>query len=239
MAARARYVVTTALLAAVTVGTQVGVGVVTPTELDAFPMPPSQGFGLNRDFGFVGDYSYVKARGYATSGSRGANSFVFHRYGGLAGKSINIWPRFATQIPPAPFGNGDACFHAHLAYGVWTEKLVWRRDGGGDADGGRIGFRGPGPLVATTEFKRVGGGSMSGVRTPQGTCELRTQNSLVALDPSFGWGSDFTSFNVPLRSNITAVIVGATAPTHGWGTCVQGYPFCFEPIWMNIWTLPT
>ena len=217
-----------ALLGAATAGAQA-----TQAEMTAFPMPPAKGFALEKAFGYVGDYSYPLASNYATfPQDQGANEFVFHRYRGVKGMSINVWPRLATPVP-APVGNGDNCFHTHVSYGVWTMQKQWM-----PIFGGRWwpwGFA----WKAVDTYQFAGGGSMSGVRAANGSCELRTVNSLTSIDSRFGWGSDFTSINIPANSNIEAVVVGATAPTHGWGTCVTtGFKACFEPLWANVWTLP-
>jgi hypothetical protein len=117
---------------------------------------------------------------------------------------------------------GDNCFHTHLSYGVWAKFDL-------TVNGAKISGQ---PLV--------GGGGMSGVRNQQGICELKTQNSLTPFSPAFGWGKDFTSFNVTSSQTfIKELIVGASVPTHGWGTCQPsgGFTACFEPVWMNVWTL--
>ena len=203
----------------------------TEGEMRLFPMPPTQGFVKTKSFQFVGDYSYDLGANYATfPTSAGPAEYTYYRYTNVVGKNINIWPRVQTPIPPPvvlPDGRtGDACFHTHLSYGVWAKFDVI-------VAGVRI-----------TGEPLVGGGGMSGVRNAQGVCELRTNNNLVPLSPGYGWGTDFTSLNVmPGQTFVTELVVGVSAPTHGWGTCAPqpgfGFRACFEPVWVNVWTLPT
>jgi hypothetical protein len=200
-----------------------------PSEIRMFPIPPARGFLKTKNFQFPGDYLYDLASNYATfPSSVGPDSFVYYQYTGLTGKNISIWPRVVTPVPPptrSPNGTiiSDACAHLHLSYGVWARFDV-------NVAGTRV-----------TGQTLVGGGGMSGVRNPQDICELRTQNSLVTLSPAYGWGSDFTSFNVsPSQTFVKELIVGVSAPTHGWGTCAPflGFRACFEPVMVNVWTLP-
>jgi hypothetical protein len=199
----------------------------TPAEMALFPIPPSKGYTFTKDFQFVGDSVGHLATNYAVyPADIGAATYAYYRMTNLAGKNISIWPRVETAIPPPKvLSDGrlaDACGHTHLSYGVWVRyDLIFA--------GARL-----------TGVPFVGGGGMSGVRHPQGKCELKVQNDLVQISPAFGWGSDFTAFNVlPHQTFIKELIVGASVPTHGWGTCLPsgGFTACFEPVRMNVWTL--
>lgn len=203
--------------------TEPGWGQATPGEMASFPMPPNY-VRNTKNFQFAGDYLYELVENYAVFPTdTGPNTYAYIRYTGLAGKNINIWPRVATSIP-VPDLRGDACAHTHMSYGVWA----------------RFELNVAGIRISGQPF--IGGGGMSGVRNPQGVCELKVQNNLTSFSPAFGWGSDFTTFNVmPNQTFIKELIVGASVPTHGWGTCAPqpgGFSACFEPVRVNVWTLP-
>jgi hypothetical protein len=199
----------------------------TPAEMALFPIPPAKGYKLTKDFQFVGDSVGHLATNYAVFPTdTGPATYAYYRMTDLAGKNISIWPRVETPIPPPkvlPDGRiADACSHTHLSYGIWVRyDLVFA--------GSRL-----------TGVPFVGGGGMSGVRHPQGQCELKVQNDLVQISPAFGWGNDFATFNVlPHQTFMKELIVAASVPTHGWGTCPpsSGFTACFEPVRMNVWTL--
>ncbi len=203
----------------------------TAAEMAAYPMPPVRGFATTKQFQYVGDYAYPLLSEYATYGvNTGSDEYAYQRLTGVAGKSVNIWPRLANPV------SDSGCFHTHLSYGVWTEHSVAVIVRDDVTAGGKPVFH----REKRKFYRFVGGGGMSGVLNAQGKCEMKTENPLTAIDPRFGWGTDFTSFIVPTHSDIKAVIVGATAPTHGTGTCTptNGFLACFEPIYMNVWTLP-
>lgn len=203
-------------------------GQATEDELRELPMTTTKAYKETKHFDFTGDYLYALARDYAVFPEDvGADQFVFYRYTGILGKSINVWPRFVSSVP-APSSEGDACAHTHLSYGVWIKyetTFLWYQ---------------------SSNYNLVSGGSMSGVRDNQGNCIHKVDNPLKAIDERFGWGTEFSSF-VPKKASFfflgstvpKEVIVGASAPTHGWGTCyTKGFKACFEPVRVNVWTLP-
>ena len=83
---------------------------------------------------------------------------------------------------------------------------------------------------------------MSGVREGQ-RCVFKTNGPLAAVDPRFGWGSDF--FRLDCRAGncgiLTELVLGALSNTHGWGSCTVApgaFPACTEPSYLIGYTLP-
>jgi hypothetical protein len=81
---------------------------------------------------------------------------------------------------------------------------------------------------------------MSGIRNPAGKCVLTPDNPLRTIDPRFGWGETFKSFDLRGPTFITDLVVGALSNTHGWGSCTvpSGFRACHEPSYIIGYTLP-
>jgi len=205
-------------------------------EMRGFEFPPTKGFAGEKHFGYAGDYYYPYVGDYAEFRvDTDADTYAFFRFTGIENKKVQIWPHVATisSVPP-PSDRSDACAHVHLSYGVWAKYTA------------NLHF------FRVQRYRFVGGGGMSGVRNARGNCVLRVDNPVGRIDARYGWGDEFTP-DVPERAVIrlnrgvtvtgvaSDVIVGVSAPTHGWGTCsVPDGTFraCFEPVNLYVWTLP-
>lgn len=199
-------------------------GQASASEMAGFPMPPPSGYVATKTFGFVGDFGYYTAPGSAVPGTTAnASDYRYVRYRGVAGKRVFVYGSWGpTPIPPAS-GGGDACGHAHASYGVWAR---WRF---------RVLF------LALDGWSFLGGGGMSGVRNSVGRCVLATENPLVAIHSSFGWGTTFKSYDFRSHTFITDLVVGALSNTHGWGSCTVPpgtFVACHEPSYIIGYTLP-
>lgn len=80
---------------------------------------------------------------------------------------------------------------------------------------------------------------MSGARNAQGKCVFSPDNPLAGLDPRFGWGDRFKSFDFRNVTYFKELVVGALSNTHGWGSCRNdSFPACHEPSYIIGYTLP-
>jgi hypothetical protein len=214
-----------ALCAALTLSAGRAAAQASPSEMSAFPMLPPSGLVATKTFGYVGDYGYYTAPASSVPGTGAAASdYRYVRYRGVAGKRVFVYGAWGpTPIPP-PSGGGDSCGHAHASWGVW----------------GRWEFSFPfyGTIAGWTN---LGGGGMSGVRNPAGKCVLTPNNPLRTIDPRFGWGQTFKSFDLRGMTFVTDLVVGALSNTHGWGSCSVppgSFRACHEPSYIIGYTLP-
>jgi hypothetical protein len=216
------------------------------TEMRSFPMPPVQGYKVEKTFMHPGDYGYYLSD-YQAAPSQNSTpnlDYDFFRYAGVRGKNVYIYGAWGTiPIPPPTVDaagriTADACAHSHLSYGVWARYMLELN----------VGFvRIPiGPL-----WFFLGGGGMSGVRaTPSSPCVLAVNNSLAPLDSRFGWGASLLNWDsrghIPLPPgfgppywravDILELVLGVQANTHGWGSC--GTFACHMPAYSIAYTLP-
>jgi hypothetical protein len=181
-------------------------GQASKTEMQSFPMPPPSGYVATKAFAYVGDYGYYTAPTSSVPGKTAlAGDYKYVHYSGITGKKVYIYGAWgSTQIPPAT-PSGDACFHAHASYGVW---------------GAYTYILGP---FSSSGWSFLGGGGMSGTRTASGQCILSPNNSLSSIDPRYGWGKSFQTFDLKTFGGpftmYTQFVVGVLSNTHGWGSC--------------------
>jgi hypothetical protein len=192
------------------------------SEMRAFPMPPAEGYAVEKQFTFVGDYGYFLVPEWSRPGAgAGANDYNYVRYTGVGGKRIVIYGAWGTtEIPPPAYVDGrwtDACGHAHASYGVWA-GIRTRHNG--------------------KRWQFMGGGAMSGVReSATGPCVLRVDNELAKIDPRYGWGRGYLDINLRNSSTVLELVIGVLANTHGWGSCsTPGFKACHEPAWSIAYT---
>ena len=216
------------------------------TEMRSFPMPPVQGYKVDKTFAYPGDYGYYLSD-YQTSPTQNSTpdlDYDYFRYTGVRGKNVYIYGAWGTiPIPPPtlnPAGEitADACGHSHLSYGVWARYMLEFFAGF---------LRMPvGPL-----WVFLGGGGMSGVRaTPSSPCVLTVNNPLASVDSRFGWGASLLNWDsrnhIPRPPGFTSpfwraidiseLVLGVQANTHGWGSC--GTFACHMPAYAIAYTLP-
>jgi len=219
-------------------------------EMRSFPIPPAQGFKVEKTFTYPGDYGYFLSDYQArptksfSQGTSDDQDYDYFRYTGIRGKNVYIYGAWGTiPIPPPtlnPAGQitADSCAHAHLSYGVWGRYVLdftwWF---------GR--WTGP-------QWVFLGGGGMSGVRsTPSSPCVLKVNNPLSTVDARYSWGASFLNWDtrgqIPLPPgffsppfwralDLSELVLGVQANTHGWGSC--GSFACHMPAYSIAYTLP-
>lgn len=210
-------------------------GQASPKEMQHFPLPPSAAIETEKSFDYVGDYLYTTASNYASPGDDSyTNDYAYFKFTDIAYKKIVVHPRFYNShlIPPAKDGT-DACPHTHLSYGMWIKYKF------------NPYIYGPNHTVPHVYHQFVGGGGMSGIRASDGSCQHRVDTPLASIGARFGWGLEFSTL-VPTYLTYyngqggvfyepVELIVGVSAPTHGWGTC-KGFG-CYEPVGLSVYTL--
>src|SRR5207249_1897732 len=145
-------------------------------EMRAFPMPPQNGFAGISSWNQPPYYGYfvqpTASRPTPAGGAATDYSYILYDGRGLFGTTAVFWGDWGTTyIPPPDPSGGDACFHAHVSYGVWA--LVQRR----------IHFFSLFSDRTFNEFRFMGGGGLSGERRANGQCIHKTNTSLAQIDP--------------------------------------------------------
>jgi hypothetical protein len=209
-------------------------GQASESEMKAFPMPPNQGYTLEKAFNFPGDYEYdlSPSSAFPGGGSR-PEDYDYIRYTGLSGKRVFVYGAWGTTpvAPPSRNARGevvDACEHAHASYGVWGKSSIPLPI---------IKF----PRIEFSSWVFLGGGGMSGKRNEAGQCIVSTNNRLKAIDARYSWGQDSLSFDFTNGTLFTELVMAVQANTHGWGSCTVGtgeFKACREPAYFIAFTLP-
>jgi hypothetical protein len=107
------------------------------------------------------------------------------------------------------------------------------------ASGGMLGGRRRRPLMRSTTLLPPGSPGLIGQRDSANRCVFKVDNGLARVDPRFGWGQEYAILDLRGRSDVTDVVVGVLANTHGWGTCELPTPTsflgCRQAAWAQAW----
>ncbi|GAB4176072.1 MAG: hypothetical protein Fur006_06880 [Coleofasciculaceae cyanobacterium] len=201
-------------------------GQASESEIKKFPMPPSKGYAVTKNFTRVGDYGYYLQPLSSSPGQTNtAKDYQYVRYTGVSGKRVTIYGAWGNTSIPDPYYDPirgrwvDACEHAHSSYGVWGKY----------------------ELLFIRRWVFLGGGGKSGKRDSRGRCVPVVDNRLKTIDPRYGWGKDVLTLDFRSNTTIKEVVIGALSNTHGWGSCTVpsgAFPACFEPSWIIAYTHP-
>lgn len=210
-------------------------GQASPAEMQVFPFPTAGAIVSEKALNYVGDYFYTSAFDYASPDDGNyATDYAYFKFTDIAYKKIVVDPWFYnTSIIPPATRTSDACPHTHLSYGMWIKYKF------------NPYIYGPNFNVPQVYHQFVGGGGMSGNRSSDGSCKHKVDTPLASIDARFGWGLEFFTLvptyltyqheNGLVFYEPVELIVGVSAPTHGWGTCKQFA--CYEPVGLNVYTL--
>lgn len=185
----------------------------TKAGMEAITMPAPR-IDLTDNLDYPGDWGY-----WTVGSSRPLN----HQTVNLNNPANWNWVRYTNtgNAKEVWFMAGMAdnvCGHAHLNYGLWGKYTL------------KIGW------ITSVNWVRIGMGTQSG-ELVNGTCRWDVNNSLTAISPDFGWGTNYITGNYrnfPFK--FTEFVAGILGSSHGSGSC--GTFQCGHAVGSYLWTLP-